>query len=314
MILKAITKIGRSLNFLTLIMSFSIFLPACTAQVSQSEMYASMEFGVRDLRGWNYLAGKMIQAGVPKQRVHSLLSDPRMPEFTYVPFKLRPKETKQMYWQFTTDSSISQAAKCLNEFRPNFTGAEQSFGVSANILAALITIETHCGKNIGKEMVFYRLARVSSVGESENLARNHKEHRELDSKATFEDTRARAEYLESTFFPEILALLKVADTYGFEIFDLKGSVAGAFGIPQFLPSSFLQFGVDGDRDGSVSLFFMSDAVPSAANYLRNFGWREDLNTAAKRKVLLKYNKSEAYADAVIKMAVRLKSHKSTKNS
>ena len=91
------------------------------------------------------------------------------------------------------------------------------------------------------------------------------------------------------------------------IFNIKGSFAGAFGIPQFLPSNYIKFGVDGNGDGKVSLFTMEDAVLSTANYLAGFGWKAALPLPEKRKVIWNYNRSEAYVSAVLGVAEKLKS-------
>jgi len=53
-----------------------------------------------------------------------------------------------------------------------------------------------------------------------------------------------------------------------------GSYAGAMGIPQFMPSSFRNFAVDGDGDGHRNLWkSWPDVFASVANYLQKHGWR-----------------------------------------
>ncbi|HPU23830.1 MAG TPA: lytic transglycosylase domain-containing protein, partial [Candidatus Kapabacteria bacterium] len=82
--------------------------------------------------------------------------------------------------------------------------------------------------------------------------------------------------------------------------DIYGSWAGAFGIPQFLPSSYVKYAIDGNNDGVVDLFNLSDAVFSVANYLKSHGWGEMLSE--QRKAIFAYNNSTAYVDAVMKLA------------
>ena len=56
---------------------------------------------------------------------------------------------------------------------------------------------------------------------------------------------------------------------------MRGSYAGAIGIPQFLPSSYRKYAVDYDRDGSADLIgSAADAMGSVANYYRAFGWED----------------------------------------
>ncbi|MCJ2177477.1 lytic murein transglycosylase [Novosphingobium sp. 2580] len=74
------------------------------------------------------------------------------------------------------------------------------------------------------------------------------------------------------FEGELIALMKMIDR-GVPRSTLKGSWAGAFGYPQFLPSVYLKLAVDGDGDGRTDLFSAADAIASIANYFRDAGWR-----------------------------------------
>jgi membrane-bound lytic murein transglycosylase B len=82
---------------------------------------------------------------------------------------------------------------------------------------------------------------------------------------------------------------------------LKGSWAGAFGLPQFVPSSYVRYGRDGDADGIVDLNNLSDALASTANYLQASGWsRKDLGK--QKKALFAYNHCDQYVMAVLAYA------------
>lgn len=75
------------------------------------------------------------------------------------------------------------------------------------------------------------------------------------------------------FAAEFIDLLKIADR-GFSRAELKGSWAGAFGNPQFLPSVYLRLAVDGDGDGRADIMnSRADTFASIANYFRDAGWR-----------------------------------------
>lgn len=76
------------------------------------------------------------------------------------------------------------------------------------------------------------------------------------------------------FSSEFVALMQVADK-GYSRNELKGSWAGAFGNPQFLPSVYLRLAADGDGDGRADIMNNSvDALASIANYFRDAGWRK----------------------------------------
>ncbi len=75
------------------------------------------------------------------------------------------------------------------------------------------------------------------------------------------------------FAGEWVALMKVADK-GYSRSELKGSWAGAFGNPQFLPSVYLRLAADGNGDGRADIMNNgADALASIANYFRDAGWR-----------------------------------------
>ena len=75
------------------------------------------------------------------------------------------------------------------------------------------------------------------------------------------------------FATEFVDLLKIADS-GVSRSTLKGSWAGAFGNPQFLPSIYLKLAVDGDGDGRKDIWSSrADTLHSIANYFRDAGWR-----------------------------------------
>jgi membrane-bound lytic murein transglycosylase B len=75
------------------------------------------------------------------------------------------------------------------------------------------------------------------------------------------------------FEGELIALLKMVDR-GVPTYRLKGSWAGAFGNPQFLPSVYLRLATDGDGDGDADIWTSdADTLASIANYFRDSGWR-----------------------------------------
>ena len=88
-------------------------------------------------------------------------------------------------------------------------------------------------------------------------------------------------------------------------FSMNGSYAGALGFAQFIPSSVLKFGKDGDQDGQINLFQHGDAIESVANYLKQHGWKPDLTRKEAFRILLRYNNSKYYANTILKVADRL---------
>jgi lytic murein transglycosylase len=78
------------------------------------------------------------------------------------------------------------------------------------------------------------------------------------------------------FTAELIATLKLIDQ-GFSRAEMKGSWAGATGYPQFLPSTYLRIGTDGDGDGKADIWTNdADTLASIAAYLREAGWKPNV--------------------------------------
>jgi membrane-bound lytic murein transglycosylase B len=125
--------------------------------------------------------------------------------------------------------------------------------------------------------------------------------------------RRRGRYLERTFLPEIPALLAIAKKNNVDPLSMKGSSAGAFGLPQFLPSAFIRFGYDGSRDGIIALHNEEDAIWSTANYLAHFGFSKTIPRQEKRSIIWRYNKSKSYIDTVLGLSEAIEGYTSQKS-
>jgi membrane-bound lytic murein transglycosylase B len=123
--------------------------------------------------------------------------------------------------------------------------AERDFGVPAEYIVAIIGVETQYGRNVGKWRVIDALATLAF------------------------DYPPRADF----FRDELTSYLLLARDEGINVFATRGSYAGAFGIPQFMPGSARRYAVDFDGSGSIDLHRSpSDALGSVANFLHRHGW------------------------------------------
>ena len=123
--------------------------------------------------------------------------------------------------------------------------ARRDFGVPEELIVATIGIETLYGRNIGNFKVLDALV---------TLAFEYPPRADL-------------------FRGELEEYLLLAREAGLDPAAVRGSYAGAIGIPQFLPSSYRKYAVDFDGDGQRDLVrSVADAIGSVANYYRSFGW------------------------------------------
>ncbi len=258
-------------------------------------------------RGWDWLVEKLIAEGVDAQEVKAVFSDPRLPPFEGMSFSPAPVESAWRYRLILRPETVRLARRCLAAHRTVLDRVERQTSIPASLLASLLTVETRCGQNFGREVIFYRLARLAMANEPGNLAENAARLCGEECSPDLESqVRSRARYLENTFFPEVKACFSVARQLGVPVLELRGSSAGAFGWAQFLPTSYLRFGRDGNGDGRVDLFQIEDAALSAAEYLRAHGWHRRATSAEKRAALWAYNRSTAYGEAVLALAERLR--------
>ncbi len=261
------------------------------------------------LGGWEYLVERLVREGEPRAEVERVFTDPRMPPFDGIRFSPERKpEAATLYRGFLHPRSVAEARACLTSHRSALERAAQATGVPSTLLASLLHVESRCGENTGRHRVLYRLARLAMAGEPRNLQWNIDlwlDSGRLDPLALRTKFSARARYLEETFYPEVRAALELARRWRVDPLELRGSLAGALGWPQFLPSSVLRFGRDGDNDGRVDLFRPADAALSAAEYLRAHGWQPGVTEEQQRQALWHYNRSKAYADTLLALHQRL---------
>jgi peptidoglycan lytic transglycosylase B len=265
---------------------------------------ASAADATEDYRGWGYLVDKLIRDGVDPARVVAVFEDPRMEPFDGLEFGLAPREPHSIYAGFLRAPSITAARRCRATHAVALSAAAGAYGVPANLVAAILHIETGCGQRTGSSLILYRLARLAMANEPANLRVNMARLAEGDP-VIEERVRARARYLEDTFFPEVRAAFDLADRLRVDPLTLRGSSSGALGDPQFLPTNYLRYGTDADGDGRIDLFDIADAAASCARYLAAEGWHAGMSEAERRAVIWRYNRSEAYVDTVLSLAHRL---------
>ena len=139
---------------------------------------------------------------------------------------------------------------------PTLARARVLYGVPEEIIVAIIGIETFYGRNTGRWRVIDALATLAF------------------------DYPPRAPF----FRGELENYLLFARDLQLDVFAVKGSYAGAIGIPQFMPGSYLRYAVDFDGDGHTDLRANPvDAVGSVANFLLRHGWKrgEPVQRAAR---------------------------------
>jgi membrane-bound lytic murein transglycosylase B len=169
--------------------------------------------------------------------------------------------------------SISRGQKVLRENEAAFRDIEKRFGVEKEAILAIYRVETNFGKARGNALVFNSLLTMSFL-----------ENRRIDWAAE-----------------ELVSLMILCKLNKTDPFSIRGSWAGAFGLCQFIPSSYLRYAVDGNNDGVIDLFNFHDAMASIASYLKLHGWQKG-NHETNRKAVWAYNHCDNYVKAVLAYA------------
>jgi len=147
---------------------------------------------------------------------------------------------------FVNERLVRAGLAFWREHRSQLERARRTYGVPEEIIVAILGVETFYGRNTGRWRVIDALATLAF------------------------DYAPRAPY----FRGELENYLLFARETELDVFALKGSYAGAIGIPQFMPTSYLRYAVDFDGDGVSDLSGnAADAIGSVGNFLKQHGWR-----------------------------------------
>ncbi len=259
-----------------------------------------------NLQGWEHLAHRLIhKEGLDPQIVESVFSDKRMPERESLFFSVQPREPHNPYRRRLRRSEINNAVSFYRKNWFYFRQASLQYQVPESVILAILQIETRCGSYVGNSRVLYRLARLASAATPGNPLENFEKKRR-DEQITLQQVVDRAQWLEDTFLPHLAATFRLAEHKQQHPLELRGSTAGALGLPQFLPGNYLTFGVDGNGDAIVDLFTPGDAIYSVGNFLRAHGWSAmQISNDEQREAIWHYNRSEPYITTVLKMAQQL---------
>ena len=148
--------------------------------------------------------------------------------------------------RFLDQLRIREGVKFWRTHAKAVADASERYGIPQEIIIGIIGVETIYGRNTGDVRVVDALSTLAF------------------------DYPRRAEYFRS----ELENFLLLSRENKFEVIDVKGSFAGAIGIPQFMPGSIRKFATDFDGDGVIDLKGNPvDAIGSVAKFLADHGWQ-----------------------------------------
>ncbi len=160
--------------------------------------------------------------------------------------------------RFIDPIRIEAGARFWRTHQAALERAEKEYGVPAAIIVGIIGVETIYGRDTGSFRVMDALTTLA-----------------FDFPASHPRAKERSEFFKS----ELEQFLTLQNRRGTDPFEARGSFAGAMGLPQFMPSSWIKYAVDFDGDGTINLWESpSDVIGSVASYFKAFNWQPGMPT------------------------------------
>jgi membrane-bound lytic murein transglycosylase B len=255
---------------------------------------------------YDNLINKLVADGFDRTGLKKIFSDPRfafMEDILTINLVNRYIETD--YSRFLQNQSINHAKQFLAQESTFLTTVEKRFQVDKEVIVSILFIESAFGKRTGNNIVFNVFSTLSRATEPDILQAASHMLKERYPQLSAEDIEKRAHKKSTWAYQELKHLLTIAEKEHLDVLNIKGSWAGAFGIAQFLPSSYVHYAVDGNNDHKVRLYNRYDSIVSVANYLRENGWKKGITEKKKRIIIRKYNNSTPYIDTVLQLSQKI---------
>ena len=203
------------------------------------------------------------QLGVSKETIARALPDTLAPIDRILELDRKQPEGTVTFDEYlkkaVNPDRIQKGRAKMAFYRKTLQRVEEAYGVDKQFIVALWGIETSYGTNTGGFDVVNALATLAYDGR-------------------------RSDY----FRGELFKALRILDEEHISHSKMKGSWAGAMGQSQFMPSSFLKFAVDFNKDGKRDIWTTeADVFASAANYLAESGWKK--GAVWGRKVIIPHS-------------------------
>ena len=244
--------------------------------------------------------------GFEVEFLSKLFSDPRA-EFnpSVLTIYINAKVDPERYQKFLTPESILLAKKFLHQNLTILKKMERRFQVEKEVVVAILLVESRFGENMGKYRVIPTLASMALMDSPENLQKIYQNLRGNDPDLSYEQVENFAKRRAKWAYHELKCFLRIIRQEEIDPLEIYGSYAGAVGMAQFIPSSYLTHALS-KKDFESWLLSKEDAINSIGNYLKSHGWKRNLSIEKKKQLIWYYNRSEPYIETILQVAHKIK--------
>lgn len=317
----------RAVLALLVVLALVLCLPSCAAaDRSPSTQAAPAEPAPSQARGavqapvvaaeWQPLRAALAKDGLSGPRVDALLAQlaPRTPDpmgrkmvelyrKNFIPSPKPPRPGKDdVYRNVVTKANAQLCLDYIARHKAAFARAERAYGVPPSVAASLLFVETRLGRVL-RDVPENALHTLASMSQSTTMASIEGWLGKMPGHERHQDWFARTMPKRADWaYRETRALVRYMLDNNITADRLPGSIYGAIGLCQFMPSNIGAYGVDGSGDGVIDLYTADDAVMSLSNYLHKHGWKASSPRGDRHRVLMRYNKSVRYANTILALA------------
>jgi lytic murein transglycosylase len=235
---------GRSL---CCALALALSAAAITAAPAPAQQAAQGDFGRFVSQLWPDAKARGISRATFEEAFRDVAPDPKIIALTK-----KQSEFVRPIWDYIngaiSTARLERGRQLAGQWADTLAAVERTYRVPRSVVLGVWGMETNFGSFTGNIYAIRALATLAYTG-----------------------------YRGDFFREELLTALMILERDHIDRSAMLGSWAGAMGQTQFMPSSFMKYAVDGDRDGRRDIWSsVPDALASTANYLRQHGWQPGL--------------------------------------